>query len=74
MKLFSSSKHKFRTHSDKNESSIDYVFLLMFHATNNPNIYGGVMRGLTNDSVCDLNLDEELSMFEVFVNYETCTC
>lgn len=54
---------------DINKSSIDYMFLLMFHATNNPNIYG-VIRGLSVDSMCDLNLDEEQSIFEVFINYE----
>jgi len=54
---------------DINEFSIDSIFLLMFHSKNNQNIYG-LIRGLTGDSVCDLNLDDEQSIFEVFINYK----
>lgn len=51
-----------------NKYSIDNAFLLMFHSDDH-DVYG-MIRGLTGDSPCDIGISEEVSIFEVFINYQ----
>lgn len=48
-------------------NSVDYGFLLMFQSQDHTTY--GMIRGLDINSPCEIAINDEISIFEVFINY-----